>query len=45
MVAGNLENLKTMNGWDVTCFEDINGHLWEIIYMDKKTIKNGEKHS
>jgi predicted lactoylglutathione lyase len=26
-------------------FEDINGHLWEIIYMDERTIKNGEKHS
>jgi len=26
-------------------FEDINGHLWEIIYMDERTIKNGDKHS
>lgn len=26
-------------------FEDIDGHLWEIIYMDERTIKNDEKHS
>lgn len=23
-------------------FQDINGHLWEIIYMDEKALKNNE---
>jgi len=26
-------------------FEDINGHLWEIIYMDESALKNDEKPS
>ena len=26
-------------------FEDINKHLWEIIYMDESPVKNDEKHS
>ena len=26
-------------------FEDINGHIWEIIYMDKSALKNDEKPS
>ena len=26
-------------------FEDINGHLWEIIYMDESAVKNDEKPS
>jgi uncharacterized protein len=26
-------------------FEDINKHLWEIIYMDESALKNDEKHS
>lgn len=26
-------------------FEDINGHLWEIIYMDESALKNDKKHS
>jgi uncharacterized protein len=26
-------------------FEDINKHLWEIIYMDESAVKNDEKHS
>jgi predicted lactoylglutathione lyase len=26
-------------------FEDIDGHLWEIIYMDKSALKNDKKHS
>lgn len=26
-------------------FEDINKHLWEIIYMDESVVKNDEKHS
>jgi uncharacterized protein len=26
-------------------FEDINGHIWEIIYMDESALKNDEKHS
>ena len=26
-------------------FEDIDGHLWEIIYMDESALKNDRKHS
>jgi uncharacterized protein len=26
-------------------FEDIDGHIWEIIYMDESAIKNNEKPS
>jgi uncharacterized protein len=26
-------------------FEDINKHLWEIIYMDESALKNDEKYS
>jgi predicted lactoylglutathione lyase len=26
-------------------FEDIDGHLWEIIYMDESALKNNKKHS
>jgi predicted lactoylglutathione lyase len=26
-------------------FEDTDGHLWEIISMDKSGVKNDEKHS
>lgn len=26
-------------------FEDIDKHLWEIIYMDESAVKNDEKHS
>ncbi|HVD07122.1 MAG TPA: VOC family protein [Nitrososphaeraceae archaeon] len=26
-------------------FEDINKHLWEIIYMDESALKNDDKHS
>jgi predicted lactoylglutathione lyase len=26
-------------------FEDIDGHIWEIIYMDETAIKNNEKPS
>ena len=26
-------------------FEDINGHIWEIIYMDESALKNDEKPS
>jgi predicted lactoylglutathione lyase len=27
-------------------FEDINGHIWEIIYMDESALKNDdEKYS
>ena len=25
-------------------FEDINGHIWEIIYMDENALKKDEKH-
>ena len=24
-------------------FEDINGHIWELIYMDEIALKNDEK--
>jgi uncharacterized protein len=34
------------HGWMYgRCFEDIDGHLWEIIYMDKSALKNDKKHS
>jgi len=26
-------------------FEDIDGHLWEVIYMDESALKNDKKHS
>ena len=26
-------------------FEDTDGHIWEIIYMDETAIKNNEKPS
>jgi predicted lactoylglutathione lyase len=26
-------------------FEDIDGHLWEIVYMDESALKNDKKHS
>ena len=26
-------------------FEDINGHIWEVIYMDESALKNDEKYS
>ncbi len=26
-------------------FEDINGYIWEIIYMDESALKNDEKYS
>ena len=26
-------------------FEDIDGHLWEVIYMDESAMKNDEKYS
>ena len=26
-------------------FEDINGHIWEIIYMDESAVEKDEKHS
>ncbi|HZD82203.1 MAG TPA: VOC family protein [Nitrososphaeraceae archaeon] len=26
-------------------FEDINGHIWAIIYMDESALKNDEKPS
>ena len=25
-------------------FEDINGHIWEVIYMDESALKNDEKY-
>jgi uncharacterized protein len=45
--AGGRESREPQDhGWMYgRSFEDIDGHLWEIIYMDERTIKNGEKHS
>jgi predicted lactoylglutathione lyase len=46
--AGGRESREPQDqGWMYgRSFEDINGHIWEIIYMDKSTLKNDdEKHS
>ena len=45
--AGGTESREPQDhGWMYgRSFEDINGHIWEIIYMDERTVKNGEKHS
>jgi predicted lactoylglutathione lyase len=45
--SGGMESREPQdNGWMYgRSFEDINGHLWEIIYMDERAIKNGEKNS
>ena len=46
--AGGRESREPQHhGWMYgRSFEDINGHIWEIIYMDKSTLKNDdEKHS
>ena len=39
--AGGKEHRKPQyHGWMyVRSFEDINGHLWEVIYMDKNALK------
>jgi uncharacterized protein len=46
--AGGRESREPQDhGWMYgRSFEDINGHIWEIIYMDKSALKNDdEKHS
>jgi len=38
--AGGKESRKQDHGWMYgRSFEDLNGHLWEIIYMDEKALK------
>lgn len=39
--AGGKESMKPQDhGWMYgRSFEDLNGHLWEIIYMDEKALK------
>jgi uncharacterized protein len=39
--AGGKEHRKPQDhGWMYgRSFEDINGHLWEVIYMDKNVLK------
>jgi uncharacterized protein len=43
--AGGRESRESQDhGWMYgRSFEDINGHLWEIIYMDETAIKKHEK--
>jgi uncharacterized protein len=42
----NLPREPQDHGWMYgRSFEDIDGHLWEIIYMDESAIKNDEKNS
>jgi predicted lactoylglutathione lyase len=45
--AGGRESRESQDhGWMYgRSFEDINGHIWEIIYMDESALKNDEKHS
>ena len=45
--AGGRESREPQeHGWMYgRSFEDINGHIWEIIYMDESTLKNDEKYS
>ena len=45
--AGGRESREPQDhGWMYgRSFEDINGHIWEIIYMDKSALKNDEKYS
>jgi len=45
--AGGRESREPQDhGWmHGRSFEDINGHIWEIIYMDESALKNDEKHS
>ncbi len=45
--SGGREHKKPQDhGWMYgRGFEDINGHLWEIIYMDESALKNDEKPS
>jgi uncharacterized protein len=45
--AGGRESREPQDhGWMYgRSFEDINGHLWEVFYMDESALKNEEKHS
>jgi uncharacterized protein len=45
--AGGKESREAQDrGWMYgRSFEDINGHLWEVFYMDESALKNEEKHS
>lgn len=45
--AGGKESREAQDhGWMYgRSFEDINGHLWEVFYMDEGALKNEEKHS
>ena len=45
--AGGRESREPQDhGWMYgRSFEDIDGHLWEIIYMDESAMKNGGKPS
>jgi uncharacterized protein len=45
--AGGRESREPQDhGWMYErSFEDIDGHLWEIVYMDESALKNSEKHS
>ena len=41
--GGNESREPEDYGWMYgRSFQDINGHLWEIIYMDEKALKNDE---
>ncbi|MGB6673368.1 MAG: VOC family protein [Candidatus Nitrosopolaris sp.] len=43
--AGGMESREPQDhGWMYgRSFEDINGHLWEIIYMDESALRKNEK--
>jgi uncharacterized protein len=43
--AGGKESREPQDhGWMYgRSFQDIDGHLWEIIYMDEKALKNNER--
>jgi uncharacterized protein len=45
--AGGRESREPQDhGWMYgLSFEDIDAHIWEIIYMDESALKNDEKHS
>jgi uncharacterized protein len=44
--AGGKESREPQDhGWMYgRSFQDIDGHLWEIIYMGEKALKNNERH-
>ena len=45
--SGGRESRESQDhGWMYgRSFEDIDGHLWEVIYMDENAAKNDEKYS